>query len=968
MTNPLSQLQDALADRYVIERELGRGGMATVYLAQDLKHERRVAIKVLHPELAAMLGPERFLREIKLTAGLNHPHILPLLDSGEVLVEHPERSEGPRSFLYYIMPFVEGESLRDRLTREKQLPVADGLRITADVAAALSYAHSHGVIHRDIKPENILLQGDQAVVADFGIAKAISAAGGDRLTGTGLAIGTPAYMSPEQAGGEQDLDGRADIYALGCVLYELLAGVPPFQGPSAQAILARHSVDAVPSLRTVRSTVPAGVVQAIEKALAKVPADRFATAREFAEALESGRTQVAPERSAPGARRRARWYLAAGATLVAVGAVIALFLSRRHPASGLDPSLIAVAPFDVLGADQLWHEGLVDMLARTLDGLAPFRTVPQTLALRHWTGHADSLSARNLGQVTGAGLVVYGQLVGIGKDSVRLSATVLEVATGHLRPDFERSGPVDRIAELADSFSIAMLRGLSGTSAGVPRLSSVGTRSLPALKAFLRGEQYLRRTLFDSAVVEYDHAVALDSTFALAMRRMQLAIDWGGQADLVTEPSYVRAGQFNHGLAPRDSLLLVADSLAGAAEYEPLQSKSLPLLRRQLATLVEATRRYPEDPEFWYRLGELRYHNGFELGGTPLEALETFDGAIALDSTFGPAYIHPLEDLLLLDGDTARALGYIHGYERLPKYALSRPALPILARMLDPALSRSPETRQIFDTMSIGNIYFVLSSLRHAPDSAETGVELTRRLFGRVSRQGYAEDSLQARNMFAFSLASRGHLREAFQVVGHRTEIVMPGVVLNIALFNGVPRDTAAALFNQWLSGSDLGLSAVPLLWWAAQGDTVSIGTLRRRAASSAATATDPSERATGRDIVAQTQVALALARHDTTEALRLLEASPSELSFVKPLLLAAVGRDREAAAQLQWHFFAFPLETLKQLVRGRVAERLGDRETAVKAYQYVLRQWRHADPVLQPYVAEARAALARLSGEPRNE
>ena len=285
MTSEHPALTAALAGRYRIERELGRGGMATVYLARDLKHDRLVAIKVLHPELAAALGPERFLREITLTAGLNHPHILPLLDSGEVLVEHPERSEGPRSFLYYVMPYVEGESLRDRLTREKQLALADGLRIAADVAAALGYAHSRGVVHRDIKPENILLEGDQAVVADFGIARAIRAAGGDRLTGTGFAVGTPAYMSPEQAGGVPDLDGRADIYALGCVLYEMLAGAPPFLGPSAQAILARHSVDPVPSLHTLRSTVPAGIEQAIEKALAKVPADRFATAADFANAL-----------------------------------------------------------------------------------------------------------------------------------------------------------------------------------------------------------------------------------------------------------------------------------------------------------------------------------------------------------------------------------------------------------------------------------------------------------------------------------------------------------------------------------------------------------------------------------------------------------------------------------------------------------------------------------------------------------
>jgi serine/threonine protein kinase len=241
--------------------------MATVYLAEDLKHHRPVAVKVLHPELGAVLGGERFLREIELSARLTHPHILPLHDSGN--------ADG---FLFYVMPYVEGESLRDRLTREKQLPLDDALRIAREVADALSYAHARGVIHRDIKPENILLESGHAVVADFGIARAVSAAGGARLTETGLAVGTPQYMSPEQAAASGDLDGRCDLYSLGCVLYEMLAGHPPFQGSTAQELLARHATDPMPPLRTGRTTIPEGVEAAVAKALAKVPADRFATA------------------------------------------------------------------------------------------------------------------------------------------------------------------------------------------------------------------------------------------------------------------------------------------------------------------------------------------------------------------------------------------------------------------------------------------------------------------------------------------------------------------------------------------------------------------------------------------------------------------------------------------------------------------------------------------------------------------
>jgi TolB-like protein/tetratricopeptide (TPR) repeat protein len=268
-----AQLEIALHDRYVVDRELGRGGMARVWLSRDLKHDRLVAIKVLHPELAATLGPERFQREIRTTARLDHPHILPVLDSGEAA-----------GLLWYTMPYVRGESLRDRLRRESQLPLEVALDITRQVASALDYAHHAGVVHRDLKPENILLADDQARVADFGVAKALSEAGADQLTESGLAVGTPAYMSPEQASGGQ-VDSRSDVYALGCVLYEMLAGEPPFLAKSAQALMARHAMEAVPSVRIVRNTVPEEVEDAIFAAMAKVPADRPQSAAQFAEIL-----------------------------------------------------------------------------------------------------------------------------------------------------------------------------------------------------------------------------------------------------------------------------------------------------------------------------------------------------------------------------------------------------------------------------------------------------------------------------------------------------------------------------------------------------------------------------------------------------------------------------------------------------------------------------------------------------------
>ncbi len=348
MSATLPRLAEALADRYRIERELGAGGMATVYLAQDLKHDRKVAVKVLRPELAAVIGADRFLSEIKTTANLQHPHILPLFDSGVTGAGSSESggvhatgtppNSQLQTFLYYVMPYVEGESLRDRLTREKQLPVADAVRIATEVAGALEYAHQHGVVHRDIKPENILLHGGHALVADFGIALAASKAGSTRMTETGMSLGTPHYMSPEQAMGEREITARSDIYALGCVLYEMLTGDPPFTGSTAQAIVARVLTESPRSITIQRHTIPERVEAAVLTALEKLPADRFASAAEFAEALASqgtmagrhdGRTVARKAGRAPA--RRIAAILPWGIAVVAVAGLAWSRWSRPSP-------------------------------------------------------------------------------------------------------------------------------------------------------------------------------------------------------------------------------------------------------------------------------------------------------------------------------------------------------------------------------------------------------------------------------------------------------------------------------------------------------------------------------------------------------------------------------------------------------------------------------------------------------------
>ncbi|HJR62690.1 MAG TPA: protein kinase, partial [Gemmatimonadaceae bacterium] len=325
------QLKEAIGDRYALERELGRGGMAIVYLARDLKHDRAVALKMLRPELSALLGAERFLREIKTVAGLQHPHILPLYDSGEA-----------SGTLYYVMPFVSGESLRDRLRKQRQLPIKDALRVTREVADALHYAHSKDIVHRDIKPENILLSGSHAVVTDFGIARAIHVSGGEQwetLTESGVALGTPAYMSPEQTAGERELDARSDIYSLGCVLYEMLTGDPPFAGPDGQVMLARRFSDPPPSARLLRADTPESVDQALAIALAREPTDRFGNSLDFVDAIwgereyvqhVTGRQRQRGQRT----RKRSRLVMGSAASLGAI-AIAALVIVLASGSGGI---------------------------------------------------------------------------------------------------------------------------------------------------------------------------------------------------------------------------------------------------------------------------------------------------------------------------------------------------------------------------------------------------------------------------------------------------------------------------------------------------------------------------------------------------------------------------------------------------------------------------------------------------------
>ncbi|MFZ5625427.1 MAG: protein kinase domain-containing protein [Gemmatimonadota bacterium] len=473
------RLRAALANRYALEREIGRGGMATVYLAQDLKHHRPVAVKVLHPYLAANLGTERFLREIDIAARLSHPHILTLIDSGE--------AEGE---LYYVMPFVEGESLRGRLQRERTLPVGDAVEIARNLAGALAYAHARGVVHRDIKPENVMLHEGVAMVTDFGIAKAVSAAGDATITQTGTAVGTPAYMSPEQASGEADLDGRSDTYSLACMLYEMLSGEPPFTGPTPQAVIMKRFTEPPPSIRAVRPAVPDTIDQAITRGLARDPGERFETAVAFAQAL------VVP----------------AGAT------------PPGGPAMAPAAKSIAVLPFADMSPErdqEYFTDGIAEEIINALSRIQALRVASRSSAFAFKGKNQD---IRQVGDQLNVSTVLEGSVRKAG-NRLRITAQLINVADGyHLwseRYDRELEDVFAVQDEIADNIVRALRVVLSDEEKRA--IEKVRTDNVQAYEYYLRGRQFFhqfREKGLQFARRMFGRAIEIDPEFVLAYAGM----------------------------------------------------------------------------------------------------------------------------------------------------------------------------------------------------------------------------------------------------------------------------------------------------------------------------------------------------------------------------------------------------------------------------------------------------------------
>jgi tRNA A-37 threonylcarbamoyl transferase component Bud32/tetratricopeptide (TPR) repeat protein len=956
----IERLTAALSDRYRVERQVGQGGMATVFLAEDVKHHRRVAIKVLRAELSATLGTERFLREIELAAKLQHPHIVPVYDSGT--------ADG---VLYYVMPYVEGESLRDLMRREGRVPLSRAAEIIREAASGLEYAHGHGIVHRDVKPENIMLSGGHAVVADFGIARAIDAsrAAEGHLTGAGMAIGTPAYMSPEQATADT-VDARSDQYALACVFYELVTGKQAFAGPTMQAMLTNMLTGPRPRLSAMVDGIPPEVDGATQRALSTDPKHRFDSISGFARAVtqETSGAAMATRES----RRWKRLAIVLPVLVAVAAATWAVFFGpgRRVVVSGAET--IAVVPFSVSGTGlEGIGEGMVDLLSVNLDGVGPIRTIEPRSVLREWRRRVDAGQTGDLDDAiavarnTRAASVLTGSIVTAG-GTARMNAELYDLDGARIGTAVI-DGPVDSVLVLADGLALALLRDIWKSREPLPSANATGitSASMPAIRAYLRGERYHRRGEWDSAQVAFETAVAADSTFALAWYRLANTLGWKGlYNNPVALTASANAVRFSDSLPPRMRSLLVA--------YDFFS-------RGQNATAADSARayltRYPQDADGWYLLGEAQYHGRGFRPLPPDDLREPFDRVLALDSSLAPAAIHPME-LAVSSGDTALLRRYevvfrsAGSESELTRASQVRRALAgddsafvamfdnpigaglalasLLGRFGDPEvdtdrllqsaieISRDPPPTQFGTQLrsmggliaqSLGRTDSARSLIRGIPPSPNGG-DLSMYVRSIPIFAGYADSTLRAQMSAALSNAPANQFVATWRAL--------------IALDSRDPR-TAQAIARQVIANPDTlqrfihgALMGVDGLATVALGDTA-----RGMAVVDSALKLIGGVTATGFTFPIQVRYAM--------------------------LLTSRAGTRAEGIRRLKYGFPNAPeMYPILQYYLARAYESAEQPDSAAASYGQFLRLWANSDSVYRPIVAEARAGLERVTGESR--
>jgi len=980
------KIQPALADRYRLEREIGRGGMGLVYLARDLKHRRAVAIKMMRSERTAAVGTERFHREIEIAAQLSHLHILPLHDSGTV-----------EDIKYYVMPYVEGESLRQRLDRERQLPIGDAVQIAREVAEALGHAHSHGIIHRDIKPENILLSGGHALVSDFGVALPISHPSDDKLTGGGVVLGTAAYMSPEQAVAEEVLDGRSDVYSLGCVLYEMLVGDPPFTGPTPVAVMTRHSIEPVPSMRVVRDTIPEPLERAVMRALAKVAADRFQTAQQFAEELRAIETGSGTGVAIPGARLRrfttARRAAAIGGVVVLVS-VVAWVISSIIEGGTVTPSSqrLAVLPFAYHGdeSNEQLAGGIPILLSSVLDGVGGLRTVDPAAVfglVDQREGTLDVVQALEIATQLEAGRYLLGTIVQ--DPGGRVSVTVTSHQTRE-EPDEQTRATVEADAtrgmfRIVNDLAV-MLLGDLGIEESPRRMESISTSSGVALNEYLKGESELREGDYHGAVAAFGRAVQADSQFALAWYRMAYAQGFAGEQ---VNNAVARALELGDRLSERDRRLAEAYLASATVDAERAD---------RLYRLLIAD--YPDDVEALFGLAEVRIHWG-TLAGLSIDSLvESFERVLFFQPDNVEALMHlswaaGMEgDLVKADSAAAELIAVDQGGYFAPIFKAYRAYL----KQDGDEQRRAAEVLRESDHVIRVNCVAMVSTLPDLAAAAMLTSELFRdpalipeiRAFGYIleahlelarGRWGVAQErladaaaldpvpALEARaqlSLAPFLDPSRSYLEDLRSELEEWDAAAVP------------PGSTG----NPWIEPNDGFHEELRLYLLGAVSARLGDTDRARQLASEL----EPSDISTAEAEFALTLShnlrALAwLAENRPEEAVREFEQTKpvglwertyssavfaqSYERYLRAEALEAVGRTDEA---LRWYTsvwvqnsFDRVYRAVSHLKKGEIFERAGDHDRALEEYSQVVELWRDADPELQEQMRDVLERLARV-------
>jgi len=967
--------------------------MAVVFLAHDLRHDRKVALKVLRPELSSALGPERFLREIRIAAQLHHPHILPLHDSGDA-----------SGLLYYVMPYVEGETLQHLLARSGALPLPDAVHILREVIDALVSAHGKGVVHRDIKPGNILLSGGHAFVSDFGIAKAVSEATGRHdLTTAGVALGTPAYMSPEQATGDPTIDHRADIYAIGTLAYEMLAGTPPFHGTTPQQVLAAHVTQQPEPLAQRRSDLPRPLADAIMRCLRKDPALRWQSAADILPLLETA-TTTQRDMSTPARPHRRRVRLVAFGATAVVLAGIGVLLSREAGPSAASGSVastaMAVLPFSVRGSSEFDYlsEGMVNLLGTKLDGAGELRSVDPRALLGYVErqGHQtlDPERGRVVAERFGADLYILGDVLEAG-GRLRISASIYDArrGTGAIG-EGSAEGRAEELFDLVDHVAAEILVSLrGGPGARVARIAGVTTSSLDAYRAYLEGESAFRTGQFEQALDAFERAIADDTLFALAYYRKSIAAEWLTRTEVMVDAAE-KALKYADRLSDHDKRFLEGFNAWRRGHHQAAEEA----YRSILGT-------YPDDVEAWSQLGEVLFHSNPLHGRAQAESGDAFRRVLSYEPEDGASLVHLArtaaaeERLDELDSLASAFLRLAPGGDR---------ALEVLALQAFAHGDPRRESKVIERLTDAGDVTLSLAALNVFAWSSQrrAGTRLTE-LMTRPARS--ADVRAVGHIWTAYLDAALGKLDEARAELTASEEFDAAQALEYRAYLATLPflpyerREIAAlrdtVMRTDWARIPSSGQN--PSLYFSAHynlrqiiypylagalsirlGDTAEA--LRR--AGQLERAQGPQDAGTmPQDLALSLRSRVAHAAGRMAEALDLIQRTKLETNYQLTLatpfaaqaferfwraeMLSEAGQDLEA---LRWYENSVPISPsevvflpIRHMRQGEIYERRGEPEQALRHYAEALEYWRNADSEFSDSRENVSARVTRLAGEP---